>query len=146
MERTYTVKIERGDIWVFKYNLNGVLVHFNVLEGEITEKHKEWLFIKGKFPYLEEHIKNWKKTLKQLTIEVGEPDFSFDALWDLYGNKVSKFDAQKCFKKLSPADQIKCFMATPGYKKYVARKGIGIAHLATFINRQYYNDDWHKAT
>ena len=145
MTTTYTVKIERGDVWVFKYNLNGVLIHFNVLEGDLTEKHSDWLYKKGKFPYLENQIKDWQKKLKQLTIEVGEPDFSFDALWDLYGNKVSKFDAQKSFKKLSQADQIKCFMAVPGYKKYVARKQIGTAHLATFINRQYYNDDWHKA-
>lgn len=146
MERTYTVKIEKGDIWQFKYNLNGFLIAFNVLEGEISQKHSDWLFVKGKFPYHEDKIKDWQKNLKQLTIEVLEPDISFESLWDLYGNKVSKFDAQKSFKKLSKADQIKCFLSVPGYKKYVARKQIGTAHLATFINRQYYNDDWAKAT
>lgn len=145
MNRTYTVKIEKGDIWQFKYNLNEYLIAFNVLEGEISEAHSDWLFKKGKFPYLEEQIKEWQKKLKQLTIEVLEPDISFEALWNLYGNKVSRFDAQKAFKKLSQADQIKCFMAVPGYKKYVFKKGIGTAHLATFINRQYYNDDWLKA-
>ena len=142
---TYTVKIERGDVWQFKYNLKGVLIHFNVLEGDLTDKHSDWLYIKGKFPYLEEHVKKWKKELKQLTIEVGEPDFSFDSLWELYGNKVSKFDAQKAFKKLTTADQVKCFLSVPGYNKYVFRKGIGTAHLATFINRQYYNDSWENA-
>ncbi|GGA84523.1 hypothetical protein GCM10008015_26640 [Flavobacterium palustre] len=145
MNRTYTVKLENGDIWQFKYNLNGFLIAYNILEGEISQRHSDWLFVKGKFPYLEEHIKDWIKKQKTLTIEVGEPDISFDALWNLYGNKVSKFDAQKSFKKLSQSDQIKCFMAVPEYKKYVARKCIGTAHLATFINRQYYNDDWHRA-
>jgi len=145
MERTYTVKIEKGDIWQFKYNLNGFLIGFNVLEGEISQAHSDWLFVKGKFPYHEDKIKDWQKNLKQLTIEVLEPDISFEALWNLYGNKVSRFDAQKSFKKLSQADQIKCFLSIPGYKKYVARKQIGTAHLATFINRQYYNDDWAKA-
>jgi len=145
MERTYTVKIEKGDIWQFKYNLNEFLIAFNVLDGEISEAHSDWLFKKGKFPYIEEQIKEWQKKLKQLTIEVLEPDISFEALWNLYGNKVSRFDAQKAFKKLSQADQIKCFLSVPGYKKYVARKQIGTAHLATFINRQYYNDDWAKA-
>ncbi|SDX10747.1 hypothetical protein [Flavobacterium degerlachei] len=143
---TYTVKIESGGIWQFKYNLNGVLIHFNVMEGELSTAHSDWLYKKGKFPYLEDHIKDWKKKLKQLTIEVGEPDFSFEALWDFYGNKVSKFDAQKSFNKLSQADKIKCFLATPGYKKYLAKKQTGTAHLATFINRQYYHDDWVKAT
>lgn len=144
LTRTYTVKIEKGDIWQFKYNLNQYLIAFNVLEGEISQAHSDWLFKKGKFPYLEEQIKEWQKKLKQLTIEVLEPNFSFEALWNLYDNKVSKFDAKKSFNKLSQADQIKCFMAIPGYKKYVARKQIGTAHLATFINRQYYNDDWTK--
>lgn len=145
MERTYTVKIENGDIWQFKYNLNQYLIAFNVLEGEISQAHSDWLFKKGKFPYLEEQIKEWQKKLKQLTIEVLEPNFSFEALWNLYDNKVSKFDAKKSFNKLSQADRIKCFMAVPGYKKYVFKKNIGTAHLSTFINRQYYNDDWAKA-
>lgn len=145
LTRTYTVKIEAGDIWQFKYNLNGFLIGYNVLEGEIEQVHSDWLFPGGKFPYKEDKIKDWKKKLKQLTIEVGEPEITFAALWILYDNKVSKFDAEKSFNKLSDADRIKCFMAVPGYKKYLFKKGTGTAHLATFINRQYYNDDWSKA-
>lgn len=142
---TYTVKIERGDIWVFKYNLNGVLIHFNVLEGDLTEKHANWLYIQGKFPYEEKHIKDWKAKLKQLTIEVGEPDFSFDSLWNLYDNKVKKFESEKAFKKLKQADIVKCFLSIPGYKKYLQKKGTAKALLSSFINQRYFEDDWAKA-
>jgi hypothetical protein len=143
--KTYTVKMENGDIWQFKYNLKGVLVFFDVMEGDLTDKQERFLYVNGKFPWKEDHIKDWSKKYKTIKLEVGEPDLSFKALWNLYDNKVSKFDAEKAFKKLSDADKIKCFLAIPGYKKYLAKKGTGTAHLATFIHRQYYNDEWSKA-
>ncbi|MDN3671671.1 hypothetical protein QWY99_01145 [Flavobacterium branchiarum] len=143
--KTYTVKMENGDIWQFKYNLKGVLVFFNVMEGDLSDKQEQFLYVNGKFPWKEDYIKEWTKKYKSIKLEVGEPDLSFKALWNLYDNKVSKFDAEKAFKKLSDADKIKCFLAIPGYKKYLAKKGTGTAHLATFINRQYYNDEWSKA-
>jgi hypothetical protein len=142
---TYTVKMENGDIWQFKYNLKGVLVFFNVMEGDLSDKQELFLYINGKFPWKEDQIKDWPKKYKTIKLEVGEPDLSFKALWNLYDNKVSKFDAEKAFNKLSDADKIKCFLAIPGYKKYLAKKGTGTAHLATFIHRQYYNDEWSKA-
>lgn len=143
--KTYTVKMENGDIWQFKYNLKGVLVFFNVMEGDLSDKQEQFLYIKGLFPWKENQITDWPKKYKTIKLEVGEPDLSFKALWNLYDNKVSKFDAEKAFKKLSDADKIKCFLAIPGYKKYLAKKGTGTAHLATFIHRQYYNDEWSKA-
>lgn len=142
---TYTVKMENGDIWQFKYNLKGVLVFFNVLEGDLSDKQEQFLYVNGKFPWKEEHIKGWIKRYKTIQLEVGEPDLSFKAVWNLYDNKVSKFDAEKAFNKLKDSDKIKCFLAIPGYKKYLAKKGTGTAHLATFIHRQYYNDDWSNA-
>jgi hypothetical protein len=145
MRKVYTVKMQSGDIWLFKYNLKGVLVFFDVLEGDLTDKQEKFLYLEGKFPWKEAHIETWKKLYKTIAIEVGELDISFKALWNLYDNKVSKFDAEKAFNKLSDADKIKCFLAIPGYKKYLAKKGTGTAHLATFIHRQYYNDEWSKA-
>ena len=41
---TYTVKMQNGSVWVFKYNLNGILVYFNVLEGELSEKQQDFLY------------------------------------------------------------------------------------------------------
>lgn len=138
---TYTVKIERGDIWVFKYNLNGVLVHFNVLEGEITEKHKEWLFIKGKFPFLEEHIKDWKKTLKQLTIEVGETEISFDTFWIMYPyNALSKKKlALERWNKLKQSDRIKCLMKIPEFIKLKNQQNTSFPYAEVFINQRWWD-------
>jgi hypothetical protein len=142
---TYTVKMERGDIWRFKYNLNGVLIYFNVLEGDLSEKQIQFLYLKGLFPWKEDHVKGWSKLYKTITVEVGEPDFSFENLWNLYDHKAKKFEAQKAFNKLKEADVIKCFMAIRGYNFYLAKKGTAKALLASFINQRYFEDDWYKA-
>jgi hypothetical protein len=146
---TYTIKSKQsGYVWLFKYNLNGSFKSFEIMDGELSQKQILWLFAGSNFPATETIMKTvWMgKTLRDnFEIVKAEPVLNFENLWNMYGNKVSKFDAEKSFKKLSDADKIKCFLAIPGYKKYLSKKGTGTAHLATFIHRQYYNDDWSKA-
>jgi hypothetical protein len=140
--RTYTVKMQSGDIWQFKYNLNGVLIFFSVLEGELSEKQEKFLYLEGKFPWKEIQIQNWSKIYKHTTVEIGDPDLSFKALWHLYDHKLAKFHAEKSFDKLKDADKIKCFLAIPAYKKYLASTKIAQAHLATYINGRYYENEY----
>jgi hypothetical protein len=141
MNRTYTVKIENGDIWQFKYNLNGFLIAFNVLEGEISQAHSDWLFVKGKFPYLEDKIKEWQKKLKQLTIEVSDFDLSFDGFWKKYDLKVKKDSSEKAWNKLSDQDKIKCHLRLKIYNQNLLRTGQAKAHLVTWLNQKRYNDE-----
>lgn len=144
---TYTVKSKNSlNVWVFKYHLNGTLALFEVLDGILTEIQITWLFRKGQFPFQEDQIKGWQKQLKQnFEITIGEPDLSFEALWIAYDNKVKRKASEAAFKKLKPADIIRCFQAIPGYNKYLQRKGTSKALLSSFINGEYYNDDWGKA-
>jgi hypothetical protein len=142
LRKTYTVKMGNGDIWQFKYNLKGVLIFFNVMEGDLSEKQEQFLYLDGKFPWKEAQIKKWTKLYKKTIVEVGDRDISFNALWNLYDNKVKKFEAEKSFKKLKEADIIKSFISIPGYNKYLQRKGFAKAHLSTFINQRYFEDDW----
>lgn len=141
MERTYTVKLENGDIWQFKYNLNEYLITFKVLEGEISKAHSDWLFIKGKFPYLEEQIKDWQKKLKKLTIEVTDFDLSFECFWKLYGLKEKKELSEKAWNKLSDQDKIKCHLRLKRYNQNLIRTGQAKALLVTWINQKRYNDE-----
>jgi hypothetical protein len=141
LTRTYTVKIEAGDIWQFKYNLSGFLIAFNVLEGEISQAHSDWLFVKGKFPYHEDKIKDWQKKLKQLTIEVTEFDLSFDEFWKSYDLKVKRDNSEKAWNKLSDQDRIKCFLRLKKYNQNLSRTGQAKAHLVTWINQKRYNDE-----
>lgn len=144
---TYTVKSKNSTtVWRFKYHLNGSLNEFKILEGIPTEKQFDWLFKKGQFPYYESQIKDWEKKLKDnFEILKGEPELTFEALWNLYNLKVKRIESEKAFKKLKEAEVIKCFLAVPGYDKYLQKRQTGKAHLSTFINQRYFEDDWSKA-
>lgn len=83
-----------------------------------------------------------KKYTKVFEIEKSPANLSFDALWQLYGYKESRKDAEKLFNKLSEADKIKCFIQVPKYKKKITISGIAQALLATWLNKQRYNDEY----
>jgi hypothetical protein len=147
---TYRAKgKEIGLVFLFKYDLNGNLKLFEVSEGTLTPAQMKWLFAGANFPANESIIKNiWMKEKAykdKFEIEVSPAKLDFEALWNLYDNKVKKFESEKSFKKLKEADIIKCFLSVPGYNKYLQRKGVAKAHLSTFINQRYFEDDWSKA-
>lgn len=143
---TYTVKAKNSDnIWVFKYDLNGLLTEYKRLEGTLSENQIQWFFFKGKFPHMEEQVKGWMKSLKgNFEITIGEPDLSFEAIWLLYNYKVKRVEAEKNFKKLKEADIVKLFLEVPKYNRYLAKKNHDKAHLSTFINKRMFEDDYSK--
>lgn len=147
---TYRAKgKEIGLVFLFKYDLKGNLKLFEIAEGELNANQMKWLFASANFPADESIMRSiWmkdKKYLKVFEIEKSVANLSFEALWNLYDNKVKKFECEKSFKKLKEADIIKCFLSIPGYNKYLQRKGVAKAHLSTFINQRYFEDDWSKA-
>lgn len=154
-ETIYIIRSKlNGYVWRFKYHLNGDFKSFEILEGQLNAKQVLWLFggmIKDKFqqahfPILESTIKIWESKLKEnFEITIENPNLDFDTLWKLYDNKVKKFEAEKAFKKLKEPDVIKCFLTVKEYDKYLQRKGVAKAHLSTFINQRYFEDEWQKA-
>lgn len=163
---------EIGLEFLFKYDLNGNLRTFKIEEGKLDEKQINWLFrgylpkdVTDELPFttkkeLEQYLivrfpateimfqalwlKN-KDMLQKFEIQVAPANLSFEALWNLYDNKVKRVECEKQFNKLKEADIIKLFLAVPKYKEYLQRKRIAQAHLSTFINQRYFEDDWSKA-
>lgn len=133
--------------FLFKYDLNGNLKVFEIVDGELNDEQMAWLF-SANFPATEEIIKNkWiklDKYKKVFEISTSPAVINFEALWNLYDYKVKRFDAEKAFKKLKEHEVIKCFTSIPGYNKYLRNKQIAKAHLSTFINRRYFEDDFNK--
>lgn len=136
---------EIGLVFLFKYDLNGNLKLFEISEGELNNEQMKWLFSPN-FPANENIIKTiWckdKKYTKVFDIVKSPTDLSFEALWNLYGYKESRKDAEKFFSKLKEADIIKCFIQVPKYKKKIAVTGIAQALLGTWINKARYNDEY----
>lgn len=144
---TYRAKgKEIGLVFLFKYDLNGNLKLFEISEGELTPKQMKWLFAGAHFPACESIIKSiWMKEKAyrdKFEIDVSPADLSFEALWNLYGYKESRKDAEKLFSRLKEAEKIKCFIQVPKYKKKISQSGIAQALLGTWINKQRYNDEY----
>lgn len=133
--------MQSGDIWQFKYNLKGILIFFNVLEGDLSEKQEKFLYLDGNFPWKESQIKQWSKLYKTATVEVGEPDLSFNNFWKLYDLKVKKDLSEKAWHKLGDSDKIKCFLRLKKYNQNLAKTGQAKAHLVTWINQKRFNDE-----
>lgn len=142
LEKTYTVKMQSGDIWQFKYNLNGVLIFFSVLEGSLSEKQQEWLYLEGRFPWKEDHIKVWPQQFKTATVEVGEPDLSFQTFWKMYPyNALSKKKiAQERWNKLKESDRIKLLMKIPEYVKLKNKENTSFPYAEVFINQRWWDN------
>ncbi|MWB92964.1 hypothetical protein GON26_01190 [Flavobacterium sp. GA093] len=143
---TYRAKgKEIGLVFLFKYDLNGNLKQFEISEGELNEEQTKWLF-SSNYPSNENIMKTiWmkvKKYLKVFEIEKSPADLSFEALWNLYGYKESRKDAERHFKKLTEAQKIKCFIQVPKYKKKLARSSTAQALLATWIFKERFNDEY----
>ncbi|MGR3790277.1 hypothetical protein ACUXZJ_10785 [Flavobacterium sp. TN-1] len=137
----YSVKMPSGEIWQFKYNLKGVLIAFKALDGELSEKQEEFLYLKGKFPWKESHIKNWKTEYKHVQIEVGEPNIEFEVFWKLYPyNALSKKKiARDKWGKLKESEKIKLLMNLPEYKKLKAKEGTAFPYAEVFINQRWWD-------
>lgn len=134
-----------GLVFLFKYDLNGNLKLFEISEGQLSDTQIRWLF-SANFPANEFIMKTiWMKDKalrEKFEVETSPADLSFEALWKLYDHKIAKFHAEKAFKKLKEEAIIKCFVSIPIYKKYLAFSKVGQAHLVTFINGQYYENEY----
>jgi hypothetical protein len=140
--KTYTVKMQSGDIWQFKYNLKGVLVFFNVMEGDLSEKQEKFLYLDGKFPWKETQIKDWSKLYKKTTVEVGEPDLSFETFQKkIYPhNPLSKKKiALERWNKLSENDLHKIYMNTPQFIKLKIKEGTAFPYLEVYIRGRWWD-------
>lgn len=139
--KTYTVKVANGDVWVFKYNLKGVLVFFDVLEGDLSDAQENFLYITGKFPWRENQIITWAKTYKTIQVEIGDRDLSFDAFWSLYPTvKLSnKKTAKERFEKLKPAEIEKLFIETPNFIKLKKQENQFFPYCEVYIRGRWWD-------
>lgn len=143
---TYRVTGKQTAIaFIFKYDLNGDLKVFEIVGEPLSEMQKVWLFGAFRFPIDEEKIILWTKSpdfISRFKVEKIAADLSFDRLWEQYNYKMGKKDALKVFNKLKEPDVIKVFLSLKGYEAHLKRTGQAKAYLATYINKEYYNNEY----
>lgn len=141
---TYTVKGKDFPVvWEFQYDLEGILRGYKLLDGEMSEKLRNWMFHPIRFPYFESTMNTWKG-IKNIEVITGSPDLSFDSFWKLYSYKVGKVTAEKAWKKLSKTDKLKAIKSIKPYNSYLRRKGIEKAYAATYINKRRFDDEFNS--
>ena len=138
---TYTVTGTNTNIvWQFKYHLNGLLAEFKIMEGELDSKQIKWLFIRGKFPYLEDQIKSWR-AIKNFKIEKGEPDLSFEFFWQKYRHPIKKKDTEVFWKNMPIKDKRSAIEHIKTYDNYLQRKGVAKTNPHRYLNKRYWEDN-----
>ncbi|CDF80597.1 hypothetical protein BN863_28850 [Formosa agariphila KMM 3901] len=143
---TYTVQgLVKGFLWEFKYDLNGRLRSFKIIDGDLTGNQMKWLFNNSNFPASETLMKTiWinNKELKTLMkVTIGEPDLTFDTFWDAYGHKLKKIDTQKFWSKMSKKDKIDAIAYIKTYDNYLARKGVAKTNPHRYLSKRYWEDN-----
>lgn len=139
---TYIIKGKQyPTLWEFRYDLNGLLTQFKVVEGTLTEKQTRWL---GEhFPFTEKHMQLWTNIYPEyFDFTVGEPDLSFETFWNTYNHKVKKVMAENAWKRLSNRDKMEALAGIKPYNGYLHRKGIAKAHPSTYLNQRYWEDNY----
>lgn len=143
---TYRVTGKQTAIsFIFKYDLNGDLKVFEIAGEPLSEAQKSWLFGAYRFPIDEQKIILWTKMpefVAKFKVEKIPADLSFDRLWEAYNYKMGKKDALKVFNKLKEAEVIKVFLSLKGYEAHLKRTGQAKAYLATYLNKEYYNNEY----
>ena len=127
----------------FNYDLNGLLIAFKILEGELNEKQQAWLFC-HRFPYQEQQMEVMK-TVEWFEVTESDPDLSFDAFWTAYGYKLGKkVQAQNAWNKLSKGERIAALAGIKPYDNYLKRRNNSIAkaYPSSYLNQRYWENDY----
>lgn len=148
MKTTYTVRSKNtDDVLEFIYDLNGVLTSFKILRGSLDGRKAKWLF-SPRFPAFESMMKTiWMKEpeyTKNLRIEAGELDLSFETFMKAYRHRIKKQQAKKAWEKLSKADKIEALKGIKSYDAYLVRKQVPKCNPQAYLNQRRWEDDFNS--
>lgn len=133
-----------NSLWEFRYDLEGFLKEFKIIEGVLNEAQISWLFHPKRFPYNESCIKQWQVAIKNIDVKIGLPDVSFETFYNLYGHKIDPKGAEKAWNRTKKSDKMLALKSVKAYKGYLKRKGIAQAYPATFLNKQLYLSQYNS--
>ena len=138
--KKYIVRNKKtGGEMLFKFDIQGRLLAFDLLETEPTQK--VYTFIQTNLPVtvgqLVQLVKKWKDSeLHEVAL-----DLSFEGFWKTYANKNGK--KKMCENTWAKMDDNERGLALAGIEKYnkaVRRDGISKCYPATYLNQRYWEN------
>jgi len=144
LETTYTViGTTFTGTMIFKYDLEGFLTHFELVDAQLNEVQRNWLYTQ-KFPYKAERLKHFY-AINNFTVTKGLPDVSFEAFYNLYAYKVKRTRAEGLWAKLNQTEKINCLASIKPYNNWLRRQnGIAKQQPDTYISQKRWLDDFRS--
>lgn len=127
-----------GEI-IYKFNAEGKFTCIDI-QGQVDETQRKWLL--QFLPQDETVFWNLIKQSKKLKAAEVPFDLSFDNFFNLYNYRVGKKEAQKAYERLSDEQKTKAILAIAAYDKHWTAKGQAKAYASTYINKEYYLDEY----
>lgn len=134
-----------GFIWEFKYDLNGHLREFKILEGKLSGNQMKWLFQGSNFPASEMLMKslwiNNKEINSLIEFSIGEPDITFDLFMKNYPKGGKRKRAEILWNKLSKVKKIKAIRDLPKYMNICKIDNRPFCLPDTYLSQERWTDE-----
>lgn len=138
--KQYIVRNKKtGGEMLFKFDLQGRLIAFDLLETEPTQK--VYTFIQTQLPVtigqLTQMVKKWPDSeLHELA-----PDLSFESFWNKYANKNGKKKmTENTWAKMDDTERGLALAGIDKYNKALRRDGVSKAYPSTYLNQRYWEN------
>jgi hypothetical protein len=123
---------------VITYGANSYLTNVAIEQVLPTEGIEEFLKLVPVIhdeKRLQEYIK-WS----QAKVSTSVTELTFEHFYEAFGNRKGKEEAQKAWKKLSEADQLKAYLYIPTYLRTMTNDRVAQLYPASYLNKKRWND------
>jgi len=135
--KSYSIKSNKTQsTLVFKYNTNGVLCGFEILENELTMEQTDGL-LKSVF-LVEREFLNFCKD-KKVEVTTLLEDLSFDRFWKAYDYKQGKVKAAQEWNKMNDTSKAAAIGGIRKYKKNLPQ-GVALLYPERYLKYKRWED------
>jgi hypothetical protein len=83
--------------------------------------------------------------ISNFTVTKGMPDVSFEAFYNLFGNKVKRTRSESLWNKLTQTEKLNAIASVKPYKNWLGRqRGIAQQQPDTYISQKRWLDDFRS--
>lgn len=141
--RTFSIKSRKGlGTWFFRFNLDGSLYSYTILQGTLNKEQAVWLFKGGRFPIHIQDMEYFKQSFsRHFLIEETVPKMDFKYFWETYGKKALKKQAFDFWKKMTEVDRILAITGIKKYREYCEKKKQDLQDPIRYLRNRRYEDE-----
>lgn len=126
----------------YKYCDEGYLTWFSY-QATMSSKQREYALTK--MPLTINGFQDLIGNSDTLKVEEILLDFSFDAFWESYANKINRKRCEPIYNKLTNEKKLQCIKSIASYKRYLRKTNFrNEVDPENYLKREMYLNDWNK--